>query len=495
MGKLELEKKARHPEVHVFLGLVAASLLFASSNGCNGVKGPPPFTEACKQVPIEQLTAPPQTSNQLIVYLDTSLSMAGYISADKGTETIFSKTLRELRNVVTIISNPPLDVQVRSVGTTVGAPSGDIVLSQASISRSMFNGGYNDLAGAISLFSGSEPAQQNGANAAQQPPPPPARFHILVTDGVQSTRNQNTELSCDAGSDQICVRRKILELLNWGWAGAVLGLRSEFDGNIYSEINRVAGRPISIPYRSNPGDPSTFRPFYLYVFSPDPVALTKLVDALKERLRPLIAQPDGLRELALTSAYANGESQAEILIPADAGGLLGQNTRSNARQLILAVDAKTALQGPKTFAIVVNVPWSGDARDSGTAEDLSKLIQWQLVQTYPPAEKKTGHPTIYPDIKIIGQQLDQQGRVVITATAQAPAGRAELDWAGYRLEGRLNLEKQTPAWVRQWSTDLDTSAEMANKTLFLETGMLGLWRNPVLKNQLVVEICLLAGPK
>jgi hypothetical protein len=67
-------------------------------------------------------------------------------------------------------------------------------------------------------------------------------------------------------------------------------------------------------------------------------------------------------------------------------------------------------------------------------------------------------------------------------------------WQAYHLIAKLNLDKASPAWVREWSTDLDTSTNAGNKTLYLESTLLNLWRNPVLKKQAVVEVGFRIGP-
>ena len=170
-------------------------------------------------------------------------------------------------------------------------------LSQAAVNRSLYAGKETNLAGAIKTF--SEPLDQN----AEVKSPP--RFHILVTDSVQSSDKNNASAGCAQGSDSFCVKKQLLELVNNGWGGAILGMKSEFDGNVYSEIAHKA-----VPYSSGK-DANKFRPFYLYIFSPDRAALDKLVDSLRQRLTPL-GREDTLREYALTSDYANGAATIEI---------------------------------------------------------------------------------------------------------------------------------------------------------------------------------------
>jgi hypothetical protein len=40
---------------------------------------------------------------------------------------------------------------------------------------------------------------------------------------------------------------------------------------------------------------------------------------------------------------------------------------------------------------------------------------------------------------------------------------------------------------------LDTTRESGNRTLYLESTLLGLWRNPVIEGQLVAEAVIVAG--
>jgi len=164
--------------------------------GCNGSCSlPPPRLDSYQPMRKSPFNAQPvPTTDNLVVYLDTSASMAGYVSPDGKVsfavspegQTVFSKTLLELRNVVTTMSPQP-QIAVRKIDTNVSAPSlNDLDLSQSSINRSYYAGKETNLAGAIKTF--SEPLD---ANAEDKSPP---RFHILVTDGVQSSDKNNTNV-------------------------------------------------------------------------------------------------------------------------------------------------------------------------------------------------------------------------------------------------------------------------------------------------------------
>lgn len=456
----------------------------------------------------------PATADQLVVYLDTSSSMAGYVSTDRAGQTVFSRTLQELRNVSTII-NPPLDVLVRRVDSSVGPSQPDSALSEASINPAAFSGSETDLAGAIDSFprpplalaaaqkrpprgaAKQEPAavspEPDGEGEESPPPPPPARFHILVTDGVQSTSRQREGLNCVTGSDQLCVRRKIFDLMNKGWGAYVIGMRSEFSGKVYSEVSRAA-----IPYASKKRDPESFRPFYLYLFSPDRAALDKMVGTLKERLRPLAAQLDSLRTLALTSAYAGGAAPCDITIPkGDTEALeVTKDSHDALSRFTLLVDPDTEKSGPQPFAIKAELPWSGDARDGGTPKELAALVRWELAPVEPKegAAGTGGGQVRLPELKVVRQQVGEDGKVIIEATAQWPPATGDMECRVYRLVGRLNQEQQTPSWVQRWSTNLDTTPETSNRTLNLESALLGLWHNPELEKQVLAEIYIRVGP-
>jgi hypothetical protein len=451
--------------------------------------------------------ATPKVADDLIVYLDTSSSMAGYVSPDKQKATVFSRTLQELRNFSTIIT-PPLNVSVRRVDAQVGAPLGDIFLSEASINQATYNGKETNLSGAIETFGRVQPLKQEGQGKKgakkdaedgdseeeqdEAEPPPPARFQILVTDGVQSTR-QSGDANCATGSDQICVRKKILDLLNKGWGAYVIGLRSEFKGKIYSEINSSV-----IPYESKARNPQSFRPFYLYLFSPDRSSLDKLVEALQERLRPLVGQDEAMRVLALTSVYANGWGKGVMQIPKEPGNLLESNNskEENPSRFTLRVSLDTEKSEAKPFTILATVDWSKNVKSSGSPSELASLVKWELVPIYPEAASATGEKGVrVPEVKLVNAEPQPDGNINISLTAQWPRANGTPQWRVYRLEGHLNLEAQTPPWIKQWSTDLDTTADTGNRTLFLESALLGLWNNPELRKQVVSDMYLRVGPK
>ena len=463
------------------LTLAAASLFMYGCGDCEK-----PRNVSAPQLPAAKARSDAASAPQLVVYLDNSKSMKGYVGK-AGSETTFSRTLQELRNFVTLV-NPPLDVLVRRVDTSVGQPLNNTVLSTASVdNKEGFTGNDTDLAGAFDTFRQSLDGKEGA---------PPPRFHVLITDGVQSASKERADLACTTGSDQLCVRRRISDLLNAGWGGCVIALRSEFHGDIYSEVNRAAHLPSVVPYESDENDPQSLRPFYLYVFSPDRNALEPFVATLLERLKPLASgRPEALRVLPLSFRYADAATQSEPGAAPEEGAkglVLRRAERADIPEFTVEVDPSTTTTGAQAFTVPITIPWARALLDGNPPGELAQIIRWELKPVYP-AEPDPSHR--YAEVKFVRADIDNKsGRLVAHLTAQwLPNQVGTMCWRGYRLEGRLQPEQQTPDWIRAWSTNLDTTRREGNRTLYLESTLLGLWRNPVLDGQLVAEAVFVAG--
>jgi len=495
MSKTPEQVKIKRAALMLVLTSVSVCLLFILG-GCD--RGAPDWSEALRDPKPTATPSPPslKTTDDLIVYLDESGSMAGYVTRDG--QTIFGKALRELRFATGMFAGSDVRVLVRHVGSTVGPPLPDMDLTTASQDPSVYRAGETNLSGAISAFktgyvdkpSLPKPvATVQTAGTDPPDPPPPARFQVLVTDGVQSTKKGDAVQDCTAGSDQFCVRQKIAELLKAGWAGCVLGVRGDFHGKVYSEVSGAA-----IPYETKSNNPASFRPFYFYIFSPDPAALDQLVRSLKERMRPLLSNcADCIRELNLSFPYADGAAEFEVLIPKESRAAVqkARNQGGPPPRFTIHVDVNTERSGPKPLVIQVKVPWSNHALDAGSEQEMVQLLSWSLRPIYPASEGRTR--LRFPEVKITSSRLEG-GQLVLDATTSFPPGTEQPGWRVYSLEGRVNLNQGTPEWIRGWSTDLDTKPEAANRTFNLETALLGLWNNSSAKDQVVAQAYLRIGP-
>lgn len=429
------------------------------------------------------------TSDEMVVYLDVSKSMAGYVS--ENGKTVYGAALRELRNVGSLMKQP-LRISVRRVDANVGERLADVELSRASSTRALYTGGETNLARAVAQF-GAPAAVMAGA--ATNAPVVPA-IHVLVTDGVQSTgavTPSEGEARCDSGSDQVCVRAQLSRWLRSGWAGSLLGIRSDFDGIIYSEINhRASGRPYAIPYASLRGDAASMRPFYLYVFAPDADTLAEFTATFKRRLRTAAPKTD-IRELPLNGAFSSGAASARVTVPADAPEILsveGGRDADTDRVTIRfdARDARDSAAGPVTLRI--RPRWSPSALDMGSPRELARLLSWDAVPIG--AAAKGGGRT--PVLRVESANPASDGTVELRVTPVWPAGTGERVWSAYAVRGRMALEEDTPSWIREWSTDMDGSPEYGNRTLFLENAALGIWRSRQGEPETVARILVRLGP-
>ena len=478
-----------HSRRSAFLHLTLIILFNSSCNSCSNSLDPPAWSKIIKDPVVETDGPSLQTTGDMVIYIDVSASMAGYVSTIGNT--IYGKTLQELRSVASSLDSG-VNVWFRTVDAKVGEPTGELIqLQRASADPSMYKGGETNIAGAINMFSQS--VQPNSSA--------PARFHILVTDGVQSINQQRASGGCLTGSDQICIRERILELLKKGWGGCVLGVKSEFRGNFYSEINYAKHvNPYAIPYDTAGLDPDKYRPFYLYILSPDPLATEKIVSLLKERLASVVKQ-GGLRELALTLPYTKSAATTALHIPPESKKFLheSKSLEEAGRRLTLRVDLNTEKAGPQLFSIHVTIPWSDHALDTASKQELAELLRWNVDQIYPaPEQGEAKTPSQHlrqPELKINETHLEEEN-IVISATARWPQGTGRAEWRVYKITGYLNIDRQTPMWIKnqQWSTELDNSAESGSRTLFLETSLSNLWRNDVLKNRPVAEFYIRVGP-
>src|SRR6185369_10085363 len=122
-------------------------------------------------------------------------------------QSIFGKTLRELRYATGTFGNSNAKVLVRRIASDVGPALTDMELTSASQDQNVYRGGETNLAGAISSFkvpstpskTDKQAATTKAAETAAQTVGPVPKVHILVTDGVQATKQGSATPDCTAG--------------------------------------------------------------------------------------------------------------------------------------------------------------------------------------------------------------------------------------------------------------------------------------------------------
>lgn len=454
---------------------------------------------ACSQTPPPPTPAevipprPTQDKTQETVYLDISQSMKGF--AITGSQ--YEKALWELR---TFLENR--NTQVYRVGNVVEQePSGMALIADAGRNRDLYSADQDNLAKGFAHFNPTKhqaPQPTNSPDAGKVETAKPG-VYILITDAVQSLFNQSPHEGCGLGSDWICVKQEIQALLDQGWAGCVIAVRSQFDGLVFPERD---GRRQSFRYRSDANDINTFRPFYVFMFAPSTDVLAPFSSKLQESFRQhLLAQ--SFEVLELTS-----------LSPVTPVNIKSETNNGNAR-LFLTKDQVTNDVKLKDYSRVV-------VRNSVTSPQPDKFIldlaahapaetdvRWKLAHVYYGGPKTGRKPSErdancrYPNLQLIADQKPVEevnakgegGTFKVEFQVDWPVDPGEPAWSVYRLDGFIKGEDPM-SWITNWSTDDDTDPRHAGKTLFLNRLLGDLWSASPLKLQRrTAELYLWVGPK
>lgn len=460
------------PTFLTLLGLFAAVVATVACSSAPDEPTPEDFLPAAVAP-----SAPPAVADVAVVYVDVSESMAGFASPGGGA--LFGKTLLELRSAATMLDRP-LDVLVRTMAGSVSAPVRDAnLLAQAGLNPGFYRGADTNLAGALSAF--GTPA--SGGK--------PAALSVLVTDGVQSTSGAVGGSSCTAGSDPVCVRRKILEYLAKGWGATLLAVRSEFHGAIFSEVNRARGEAAKVTFNSRPGALDTHRPFYVYIFSPDRKLLARFAQIFRDRLLA-VAPAKAVHEFPLSGPFTDRAGEVKLAVPEDVSGSLEVERHSESKIPVFYVraDLDSSPQNAKEFVVETAIPWSAEMKGAASDAERDQLTSWSL-------DLVAGLPKDQPGLRRAELTLASSAGPRAKLALRWPAGTGDTGWAVYRLSARPKTATSTAplSWIRDWTTDLDTSPEFGNRTLFLEGQLLGLWNNPTVKNETLAEAYLVVGAR
>lgn len=485
--------------------------------------------------------APPPTPSKtaqpiapgLIVYLDTSKSMAGFARTE---QTPFARVLKTLR-ALDLGLVPEAAVMVRRVDASVGDVVPASELAEAAHNPSRFSGSETDLAGAFAAFS----TPLKGASG-------PSRYHVLLTDGVQSTASGRHALDCARGSDEVCVRRQIDGLLKNDWSGVILAVRSPFRGTFYSELPKDPLKPKSRVFPVDTGtDSADGRPLYIYVFSPEMEGAGRVVNAMISSLReadipvqaiplsmPIVSRPCRLEFLpALKEEKEPGKGKRLTDIR-----LLENESRRVTVRLETKLPSNLWVNGPRLH---VECEWQngldklvsrGPVPNPGAPQTKEadaanrrpeEYLVWDVRRVYlepapadsnsaphlaaqssvsrntspSPAPSASGSKDVgkCPEIMFApGATSDSRGWIFSTRASWPEKGR-EPAWAIYRVEARIPSLGEGPAlpW-EAWSTDDDTVSSNVNRTLNLKTSLGELWKMNRLRDQVVVDATIQIGP-
>jgi len=439
---------------------------------------PPRWNELIEKGALAGFDQPPcavpsaaPASNDLIVYLDGSGSMRGYLN-QRGASA-YRETLRLLTEVGPLFE-PPMRIQFRKVGSVVEPPRPWEALTPTPDKEGFYNLPDTDLAAAVRSFA---------VNLEGKPTGPPPRMHVLVTDGVQSI----------GATLSVAFRDECLKLLagsngNPPWQATLFGIRSQFDGKVYSEVDRTR----VITYQTQEDNKQTWRPFYLLVFSSDASQHNNNVARLRRELRKLESQPE-IHELPLASCFVAGPPLVEVAGEASGGGLGPRVSRVKHKlsEVAPSFNVQIGKENNRRLSITVAPQWSEAATNTADAAQLAELVTWELTPVYPAQEEPDKS---YPQLENMQVTVSSQGAVVTVqptweSRAKTPA------WRIFRLTGRLDPKKRLPGWLEQWNTRDDRTVEQANRTYNLLATWQATWERSPVGSQTVANIYLAVGPK
>ena len=215
--------------------------------------------------PPEPLSELPPVSDRLVarIYFDATLSMQGFVVPGS---THYTRICPYLESVIVsgwrdeTVSFFRFGERVESIDRDTYLQVGDESFYQTDIGIKTYIEkiidnedplGKPQMEGSETLEGATETHENNMPEEGAEADSTENRLVVIVTDLFQDNGDINRLIP---ELKEKCIKKDI--------DVGLLGLRSQFDGTVY-DIG--IGEGSSMPYRSTPGNPETFRPFYLLV--------------------------------------------------------------------------------------------------------------------------------------------------------------------------------------------------------------------------------------
>jgi hypothetical protein len=269
---------------------------------------------------------------------------------------------------------------------------------------------------------------------------------------ARTSRDRVSVVVTDLFQDQGDVNELVMHIqervFSRGVEVAVLGVRSPFDGRVFD----AGVEPYS--YRSTPGQPATYRPFYALFFG-DGANLQRLFQALAPGVEP--------RYFTHISPYLVRGSRVTV-----ASAPPGRGERPTLGELAGDVDGQFDFQlvrGQSGGALDVRVSLAPRPGTPDFAEERVRLVAWR---------KRLGSGGAWVDSAAAGPELAAER---LERTGDTLSVRVRVDLSALppgRYAYRVTLDAgaigalRAPAWVGELSTGRPGPAADANKTLNLD---------------------------
>jgi hypothetical protein len=363
-----------------------------------------------------------QATSDLDIYVDGSMSMRGYVSAQNSN---YSQMIREVLQSATAAQ---FNLNIYKFTSTITAVT-HLPMGQLQ-TPGFYDGRDTPLAALLNRLADS-----------------PTHTAIIISDLVQS----------EGGVDSLGLVKSLSQLAGRRLQMRLLGYRSSFDGDYYPESR--AGGLGQRAYRLTMSQslPGSGRPFYLFVVAPNGESMKRVDNYVLNRFPavqtfnptgPPVSvdnvelQPQGIKEpqWSLYSRLARRETATARRL--DSAFVLKTST------------PETAVTLPLTFQVQVNVPLRQPGR-----------LSFEAVRATWSRKTGLGKPA-QVEMPVTGE-LDKGGqRIRLRLALRKPEPRG---WDVYYVKmraGEANLS--VPAWVMDWNTENDAVATNGNRTFLLK---------------------------
>jgi hypothetical protein len=351
----------------------------------------------------------------LDIYIDDSGSMRGFATRQE------SNYLRVLQGTLLAATAAPFDLNVYPLSSNTSVPPAPI--SQFS-KASFYEKPDTPLVDLVSRI-------------AQKPD----HTAIVISDLVQSERQQNRDIQA-----LIRVLRQLVEMRS---EIRLFAFRSDFIGDYYPESQSKTAAKLAVD--TSQSVPGAGRPFYLLVIAPNSTTMDKLSDYIVSRLYPANS---------FNPVYPAFEIHSMELTPS---GSIKPGWTRYSKFLIQDTDKRIfetsyAVVDPDTHSERIDLPVTVAMSRYAPMRTLEKMEINGKMASWNPQSSEAIPVTIPVSGVLSAESMTVQLRLMLKRPAP-------LTWDVYRLSlrpGPGNLS--VPAWVRDWSTDDDSSASEANKT-------------------------------
>ena len=475
-----MNKESSFKKVGLFLVVTIIFVIFCSLWSCTKSTPPPPSDKIAKYCfqDTDNSQSPLELRREIEVYVDGSGSMRGFVNTQGNT--VFSRLMRGLAS----FSLPQYEISFFKFGTgnPQGLDSGEFW--QMSSNRGLFDQSTTRLDSTIGSFLKEER---------------PAGVYLVITDGVQASPR-----GCDYPSFVNPMNQWLGE--NKDHILHIYAFRDKFNGTIWS-----ANTGNHFHYESNPNNPASFRPFYVYAFILDRNLENRFIAEMQNIIRDLGVK---YRFLNFSDQIIKKRRELDFKLPV-------KLERRDKKKNRFRKYYKPKEERGKTIIFLrwpdmekglgegyLKVKFGLDLTNFGReiSQDLDRRVRrdvkiwhWKRekkVTKNPKGGTKIDYTWVSQEIPNEDRYLSEVESIKVTRVGDPPKPGTTLrfqrmsapGWYAYYI--RLlptNNAFRVPGWVENWSTMDDTTVESANRTLNFRNVVSSILNNAPIREMILAD--------